>query len=76
MKRLWMCLGLFMALVGARANAQQNVETWQGTLHAGQDLRLVLQVSKSDAQVTGRLYSIDQVRAEWVQPRCPWTEAC
>ena len=60
MKRLWMCLGLFMALAGARANAQQNVETWQGTLRAGHDLRLVLQVSKTDAGVTGRLYSIDQ----------------
>ncbi|MGA8938977.1 MAG: TIGR03435 family protein [Acidobacteriaceae bacterium] len=60
MKRLWMCLGLFMALAGVRANAQQNVETWQGTLHVGQDLRLVLQVTKTDAVVTGRLYSIDQ----------------
>jgi uncharacterized protein (TIGR03435 family) len=55
-----MCLGLFTVLAGAGANAQEKVETWQGTLHAGRDLRLVLQVSKADAKVTGRLYSIDQ----------------
>ena len=46
-------------LVGQGAKAQQ-VETWQGTLHAGRDLRLVLQVSKTDAGITGRVYSIDQ----------------
>jgi uncharacterized protein (TIGR03435 family) len=57
-KRLWICLGLLLMLLGG-AKAQQ-VETWQGTLHAGQDLRLALKVSKADAGITGRLYSIDQ----------------
>jgi uncharacterized protein (TIGR03435 family) len=59
MKSVWMCLGLLVTLVGG-AKAQEKVETWQGTLHVGRDLRLVLQVSKADAGVTGRLYSIDQ----------------
>lgn len=59
MKRLWLCLGLLAMLLGQGAKAQQ-VETWQGTLHAGQDIRLVLQVTKKDAGFTGRLYSIDQ----------------
>jgi uncharacterized protein (TIGR03435 family) len=54
-----MCLGLLSMFAGVGAKAQQ-VETWQGTLHVGRDLRLVLQVSKADAGITGRLYSIDQ----------------
>jgi uncharacterized protein (TIGR03435 family) len=56
--KLWMCLGALAMLVSS-AQAQQ-VETWQGTLHAGRDLRLVLQVSKADSAIAGRLYSIDQ----------------
>src|ERR1700743_2805684 len=43
-----------------RATAQDAVETWQGTLHVGQDLRLVLQVSKSDGVLKGKAFSIDQ----------------
>jgi uncharacterized protein (TIGR03435 family) len=55
-----MCVGVLAALLGVGAQAQDAVETWQGTLHAGQDLRLVLQVSKSDGALKGKLYSIDQ----------------
>jgi len=34
--------------------------TWQGTLHAGRDLRQVLQITKTDKGFTGKMYSIDQ----------------
>jgi uncharacterized protein (TIGR03435 family) len=40
--------------------AQGFVGTWQGTLHAGQDLRTVLKVSKADAGYKADFYSIDQ----------------
>ena len=59
-KRLVMWVGVLAALIGVGAQAQDAPETWQGTLHAGQDLRLVLQVSKADGALKGRLFSIDQ----------------
>ncbi len=41
--------------------AQDIVDTWQGTLHAGQDLRTVLKVSKADGGgLKADFYSIDQ----------------
>lgn len=49
-----------MALAGMKATAQAGVETWQGTLHVGQDLRVVLQVRKSDGGLKGTFFSIDQ----------------
>lgn len=58
--------GVLAVLLGVGAWAQDSAppherpETWQGTLHAGQDLRLVLEVSKADGALKGRLYSIDQ----------------
>jgi len=36
------------------------VATWQGTLHAGQDLRTVLKVTKADTGYKADFYSIDQ----------------
>ena len=61
MKRLLVWLGVLAALWGVGVKAQDAPETWQGTLHAGQqDLRLVLQVSKADGALKGRFFSIDQ----------------
>jgi uncharacterized protein (TIGR03435 family) len=45
----------------ASATAQDLTGTWQGTLHAGQDLRTVLKVTKTDAGgYKADFYSIDQ----------------
>ena len=45
----------------APANPQDLTGTWQGTLHAGQDLRLVLKVTKADGGAyAANAYSIDQ----------------
>lgn len=44
------------------ANEAQNIaDTWQGTLHAGRDLRVVAKISKADGGgYKGEFYSIDQ----------------
>ncbi len=43
------------------ANSKDIVDTWQGTLHAGQDLRLVAKISKDDkGAYKAVFYSIDQ----------------
>ena len=60
MKRWFVWVGLLAAAVTQGAWAQNASETWQGTLHTGQDLRLVLQVSKANGAVSGKLFSIDQ----------------
>jgi uncharacterized protein (TIGR03435 family) len=45
----------------APASATDLVATWQGTLHAGQDLRTVLKVTKAnDGSYKADFYSIDQ----------------
>jgi hypothetical protein len=62
MKRLPMFASVFFALLSPAAWAQNSPETWQGTLHSGQDRRLVLQVTKSDGALKGRIFSIDQRR--------------
>jgi uncharacterized protein (TIGR03435 family) len=60
MKRLAIWVSVLAALLSAGARAQDAPETWQGTLHVGQDLRVVLQVSKADGALKGRFFSIDQ----------------
>lgn len=60
MKRLVMWIGVLAALLGMSAQAQDAPETWQGTLHAGQDIRLVLQITKTDGALKGKLFSVDQ----------------
>ncbi len=55
-----MWVGLLATLLAVGAKAQDAVETWQGTLHVGRDLRLVLQVSKADGALKGKIFSIDQ----------------
>ena len=43
-----------------RAQAQDAVDTWQGTLHPGQDIRLELQITKSAGALKGKIYAVDQ----------------
>jgi uncharacterized protein (TIGR03435 family) len=60
LKRLLLWIGVLAALSGVGAQAQDAPETWQGTLHVGQDLRVVLQITKTDGALKGRFFSIDQ----------------
>lgn len=55
-----MKLFTLVALSLAPVLAQDFVGTWQGTLQAGRDLRLVLKIAKADAGLRGTFYSIDQ----------------
>ena len=65
MKKLLVLVGV-LALCGVAAKAQDAKapdapETWQGTLHPGNDIRLELQITKApDGALKGRIYSIDQ----------------
>jgi uncharacterized protein (TIGR03435 family) len=60
-KKLQVWVGVLAVLCGAGAKAQDAPETWQGTLHAGQqDIRLQLQITKADGALKGKLYPIDQ----------------
>ena len=47
-------------LVGVALRAQDLAGNWQGTLHPGKDLRMILVVSKEDGRLQARLYSIDE----------------
>jgi hypothetical protein len=50
-----------LALAAVTLYAQDISGTWQGTLHAGRDLRTVLKISKADAGgLKAVFYSIDQ----------------
>jgi uncharacterized protein (TIGR03435 family) len=60
LKRLLVWVSVLAALLGVGAQAQDAPETWQGTLHVGQDLRVVLQITKTDGALKGRFFSIDQ----------------
>jgi uncharacterized protein (TIGR03435 family) len=60
MKRLMLCLTACVALVCSVAHAQDVTGTWQGTLRAGKDLRIIVVVSKENGKLKGSMYSIDQ----------------
>ena len=60
MKRLLVWVGVLATLLGVGAQAQDAVETWQGTLHPGQDIRLELQITKSAGALKGKIYAVDQ----------------
>ncbi len=63
MKRLTMFTLALAALLGGMLLAQDRdiTGTWQGTLHAGKDLRIVMKVSKADSGgLKAVMYSIDQ----------------
>ena len=50
-----------VVLIAATLRAQEIAGTWQGTVDAGQKLRVVLQIEKgADGALKGTVYSIDQ----------------
>jgi uncharacterized protein (TIGR03435 family) len=62
---LWIRAVAVLAVVGLASavalHAQQDIAgTWQGTLQAGRDLRLVVKIAKADAGLAAVVYSIDQ----------------
>ena len=62
---LGLMLMLMVALTGSALYAQDIAGDWQGTLHVGPGLRLLLQVSKGDAKAgqgewAAKLVSVDQ----------------
>src|SRR4051812_18762173 len=62
MKRLLIILAvLAMGCAGLFAQDRDITGSWQGTLHAGNDLRIVLKIAKDDAAgLKATMYSIDQ----------------
>ncbi len=59
-KPLWMVLLIGLLLPGAFAQEKDITGTWQGTLAAGQPLRVVIKISKEDGKLTAVFSSIDQ----------------
>jgi uncharacterized protein (TIGR03435 family) len=47
-------------LMGGASHAQDLTGTWQGTLKADKNLRMILVVSKEDGQLQAKRYSIDE----------------
>ncbi|MGO8792121.1 MAG: TIGR03435 family protein [Terriglobia bacterium] len=61
MKKLFLGLAVFVLSSGCALMAQDLAGSWQGTLHAGQDLRTVFKISKPEGGTQKAvLYSIDQ----------------
>jgi uncharacterized protein (TIGR03435 family) len=61
MKKLLLCVVALVAMLGMSARAQDLAGNWQGTLKAGKDLRVILNVYKGDKDAWGaKMYSIDQ----------------
>ena len=60
MKRTMVWLAALILSLSAAAYAQDISGNWQGTLQAGQGLRTVLKITKSDAGLKAVMYSIDQ----------------
>jgi uncharacterized protein (TIGR03435 family) len=64
MKRLLLCMVWFAMLTGGALRAQDITGSWQGTLHAAKDFRVVVKISKdgggNGAGLTAVVYSIDQ----------------
>lgn len=63
MKTLMRWIVVVGTLSGGVAHAQNITGTWQGTLNAGKELRIVITISSADAGgLTAMMYSIDQGR--------------
>ena len=61
MKKLMLGVIAFAAFSGDVLLAQDMTGAWQGTLHAGKDLRVVIKISKVDGGgLKAVMYSIDQ----------------
>jgi uncharacterized protein (TIGR03435 family) len=60
-KKFIQCIVAFAALSGGVLLAQDLTGAWQGTLHAGSDLRIIVKISKAEGGVQKAvLFSIDQ----------------
>ena len=59
MKKLMLCITMIASMLGV-ARAQDVTGDWQGTLHAGKDLRIVVKITKDDGRLNAAAYSIDQ----------------
>jgi uncharacterized protein (TIGR03435 family) len=60
MKKIMMGLVVCLLLAGSALRGQDVTGKWQGTLKAGKDLRLILDVSNDDGKLKASMYSIDQ----------------
>lgn len=60
MRKLWWGVPMVAVAMTVPMQAQDAVGSWQGTLHAGKDLRCVLQVSKAEGGLKGKFFSLDQ----------------
>jgi uncharacterized protein (TIGR03435 family) len=60
MKKLMLWMLAVAAMFGGAARAQDVTGDWQGTLHAGRDLRIVVKITKDDGKLKLVAYSIDQ----------------
>ncbi len=61
MKKLMLWIVALVALSGSALDAQDITGTWQGTLQAGRELRIVIQISNADGGgLKAVMYSIDQ----------------
>lgn len=59
--KLSRCILALPALLGSALLAQNLTGTWQGTLHAGRDLRTVIKISTTGKDtLQAVMYSIDQ----------------
>jgi len=61
MKKLMLGLIALTALIATPALRAQDLSgNWQGTLHAGKDLRIIVRLTKDDSRLKAVMYSIDQ----------------
>ncbi|MDP9051099.1 MAG: TIGR03435 family protein [Acidobacteriota bacterium] len=60
MKKLMGLIAAAALLFVGAARAQDVTGDWQGTLHAGKDLRIVFKITKDDGKLKAVGYSIDQ----------------
>ena len=60
-RKVLLLLTAFVTLVATGARAQDLSGNWQGTLHAGKDLRIIIAISKGEKDGwSAKMYSIDQ----------------
>jgi uncharacterized protein (TIGR03435 family) len=60
MKKMMLWVMAAVAMLGVGVRAQDIAGDWQGTIHAGNDLRIVIKITKDDGRLKAVGYSIDQ----------------
>jgi hypothetical protein len=61
MRKTTLCIGALAALLTGSVRAQDIAGDWQGTLKAGRDLRIIVEIAEADSGGwKAKLYSIDQ----------------